>query len=604
MADNRLSLFPSGTPRMLAAARLLALTAPFWLTSCASLSSVHKLRIALQATNTRLAQTEARSSSLTRKIQSLRSELISATASLRMTQGKLASATQRASLEARAALQQAEETNANLMTSLTRATHRPLVDRKSRYRWLLARILAQAHALALKPYAPPPRAPAALRHIDRTLFQSLHFQGWLPFWPAHARLSLIFKPAGYLFDRPVGIYLVSRGKIVPLTFTAADFRLPSPLAKQLPPRITSSGFEIVDHSTELHKAYAYLSFLGAGYFRARGRGQWWGPLARTLAINTAVPNSPGNLSAFRSFWIVPPARKDSTLTLFALLDGSSATGVYRLRVTPGKTAQMRVSAVLFLRHPVGRLGLAPLVSMFLRGRMGTNQPARLHPAVHDSDGLSYETATGRWVWSPLVDPGRLTVRMFRLTNPRGFGLMQRDRRFKAYQSLHTHYQESPNVWIEPNGNWGPGQLELVEIPTKQAADDNIVAFWVPARQPVPGQPFMLRYTIRWGAVQTPPALLGRVRTTREVQSPHGRRTFTLSFQSKRLQKIPSWVSLEPSVTIRGHGKVSGISLTKLAGTQRWQLRFTVPSHPGLVLKAWIHYHAKPLTEVWTYQIPR
>ncbi|EQD60480.1 glucan biosynthesis protein G [mine drainage metagenome] len=589
---------------LLTGARLLVLTMPFWFTGCATLSSVHKIRIALRATNTAAAQAKARNRVLAREIQSIHSELVSETAGLRIAQDQLAAATQRASAEARAALQQSRETNANLLTRLTETAHRPMAGRTSRYRWLFARILMQAHALAQKPYAPPPPAPAALRRIDHTLFQSLQFRGTLPFWPAQARLSLAFRPVGYLFDRAVGIHLVTRRKIVPVTFTAQDFRLPGSLAKQLPSRIASSGFEIVDHSTERHRAYAYLSFLGAGYFRARGRGQWWGPLARTLSINTAVPNSPQHFPAFRSFWIVPPARQSSALTLFALLDGSSVTGAYRFHLIPGQTAEMQVSAVLFLRHPVARLGLAPLVSMFLRGRMEESRPGRLHPAVHDSDGLSYETATGRWVWSPLIDPGRLTIRMFRLGDPRGFGFMQRDHHFKAYQALHRHYQDSPDVWIEPHGTWGAGRLELVEIPTKRATDDNIMAFWVPQRQPAPGEPFMLRYTIRWGRVHTPPASLGRMTATREAVSPHGYRTFTLSIQSERLDTIPPWIRLEPSVTVHGPGKVSDVSLIKLAGTRRWQLRFTVPDHPGLVLKAWIHYHAKPLTEVWTYQIPR
>ena len=602
-ADPR---FPSPilTGRMQVGARLLALIVPFWLTSCAPLSSVHKIRIALQATNSRLTRTEARNAALAREIQSLHAELTAAKAGFRMAQEKLAMATRKASAEARTALQQAENANANLMTSLASSAHPPPAGRRNRYRWLFARILAKAHALALRPYVPPPSAPRALRRIGRTRFQSLYFRGRLPFWPAQARLSLIFKPAGYLFHQAVMIRLVTRRTIVPVTFTASDFRVPASLAKQLPPRIAPSGFEIVDHFVGLHRADAYLSFLGEGYFRARGQGQWWGPLARALLVNTAVPNSSGNAPPFRSFWIIRPERKDLALTLFALLDGPSVTGVYRFRVTPGETTRMQVHAVLFLRRPVKRLGLAPLVSMFLRGRLDANRPARLHPAVHDSDGLSYETRTGRWIWSPLADPGRLTVRMFPLASPRGFGLMQRDRRFGAYQSLHQHYQASPSVWIEPHGNWGPGQLELVEIPTEQATNDNIVALWVPGREPAPGQPLELRYTIRWGILPTPPAPLGRVMATREVRSPGGRRTFTLSFQSKRLAAIPSWVGLEPSVTISGHGKVNGLTLIKLAGTRRWQLRFTVPSHPGLVLKAWIHYRAKPLTEVWTYQIPR
>lgn len=595
---------PLRTPVLLTGARLLALTVPLWFAGCASLSSVHQVRVSLQAADVRIARAEARNRALTRKFQALHSELVAETKGLTDAQNKLAAVAKRASLEAREALQQAREANDNLMTRLADTGHGPRAGRLSRDRWLFAHIVKEAHALAQTRYAPPPPVPSALRRIDHRPFRSPGFQGSLPFWPARARLNLIFRPEGYPFDRPARIYVVTGRTIVPVRFTAQNFRLPAALAKQLPSQIPSSGFEIVDHGLKRHQTYAYLSFLGAGYFRARGRGQWWGALARPLAINTAIPNSREQFPVFRSFWIVPPARKSPLLTLFALLDGSSVTGAYRFQMKPGQTAQIKVSAVLFLRHPVKRLGLAPVISMFLRGRMKASRSGHLHPAVHDSDGLSFATATGQWAWAPLADPDRLTVRMFQLADPRGFGLMQRDRRFNAYQSLHRPYQKSPDVWIKPQGTWGAGQLELVEIPSEKATNRNIMAFWVPKWEPAPGVPFLLRYVIRWGHVHTPPEPLAQVTATREALSANGRPTFTLDFQSKRLANIPPWIKLEPSIAVRGPGKVRDVSLIKLAGTRRWQLRFNAPDHPGLILKAWIQYHTKPLSEVWTYQIPR
>ena len=604
MTNERKIPPPLRPPVTLARTGLLILLIPFWLAGCASLSSVHKIHLALHTTNARVAQAEAQNRALADQIRSLQAEIASAAKSARAREATLAAATQRATQEARIALDQARQANASLVASLTQASHRTGAGRGSHYRWLFARILAQAHALALRPYAPLPLTPLALRRISHPLFRSLSYRGTLPFWPTHARVSLHFKPAGYLFDRPVKIYLVARGKIVPLNFTPEDFGLPPPLIHQLPPHIAASGFEIMNHIPGQDRTRAVLSFLGAGYFRARGRDQAWGPLARGIAINTAITNHPERFPAFRSFWIVAPNRHDPSLTLFALLDGSSVTGVYRFRVTSGGTASMHVAAVLFLRHRVRRLGLAPLVSMFLRGRMDVTQSVKLHPAIHDSDGLSYETRTGRWVWSPLANPKHLNVRLMNLANPRGFGLMQRDRHPKAYQSMPGHDQASPNVWVQPDGDWGPGQLELVEIPTERATNSNIMTFWVPSSQPPPGTPLMLRYTIRWGAMRTPVTPLGRVVATREMQAAHGGRTFALYFQGERLRAIPSWINLEPVIETSGHGKARDISLVKLPGTGRWRLRFTVSSHPGLILKTWIHYRAKPLTETWTYQIPR
>jgi glucans biosynthesis protein len=95
-------------------------------------------------------------------------------------------------------------------------------------------------------------------------------------------------------------------------------------------------------------------------------------------------------------------------------------------LTPGVETTMQVTARLYLREAIGKLGLAPLTSMFA---FGENQPGRddYRPEVHDSDGLSIQLGDGEWIWRPLVNPRRLLVTSFGTTNPRGFGLMQRDR---------------------------------------------------------------------------------------------------------------------------------------------------------------------------------
>ena len=64
-------------------------------------------------------------------------------------------------------------------------------------------------------------------------------------------------------------------------------------------------------------------------------------------------------------------------------------------------------------------------------------------------------------------------------NPRGFGLIQRDRNFDHYQDAESRFQARPSYWIEPRGDWGDGGVELVEIPSDEETNDNIVAYWVP-----------------------------------------------------------------------------------------------------------------------------
>jgi len=73
-----------------------------------------------------------------------------------------------------------------------------------------------------------------------------------------------------------------------------------------------------------------------------------------------------------------------------------------------------------------------------------------------------------------------------MDNPKGFGLVQRDRDFRSYQDLETHAERRPSVWIVPRNDWGAGRVELVEIPTNSDTNDNVVGFWVPEKPPKPG----------------------------------------------------------------------------------------------------------------------
>lgn len=40
---------------------------------------------------------------------------------------------------------------------------------------------------------------------------------------------------------------------------------------------------------------------------------------------------------------------------------------------------------------------------------------------------------------------------------------------------------------DSKGEWGKSSVELVEIPTNDEANDNIVAYWTPDQLPEPGK---------------------------------------------------------------------------------------------------------------------
>ena len=86
-------------------------------------------------------------------------------------------------------------------------------------------------------------------------------------------------------------------------------------------------------------------------------------------------------------------------------------------------------------------------------------------------------------------------RFFLDKNPRGFGLMQRDRAFEHYEDLEARYDLRPSYFVEPVGDWGEGRIELVELPSSNETEDNIVAFWVDSEPARPGTPVKRQYRL-------------------------------------------------------------------------------------------------------------
>ena len=82
-------------------------------------------------------------------------------------------------------------------------------------------------------------------------------------------------------------------------------------------------------------------------------------------------------------------------------------------------------------------------------------------------------------------------------NPKGFGLMQRDRDFEDYQDDGAFYNRRPSIWVEPRGNWGAGAVQLVEIPTDDETHDNIVAYWRPDGEIKSGDRLRFDYRLYW-----------------------------------------------------------------------------------------------------------
>jgi glucans biosynthesis protein len=264
---------------------------------------------------------------------------------------------------------------------------------------------------------------------------------------------------------------------------------------------------------------------------------------------------------------------------------------------------------LHFREPVGKLGIAPLTSMYLYGE---NQPANgdgFRPEVHDSDGLSVASANGEWIWRPLVNPKRLLTTSFTLPRARGFGLMQRDRAFSSYEDLEARYDLRPSLWVEPTSNWGPGRVELVQIPTPDETHDNIVAYWVPAEAPKAGS--SLAYSYRLLALRSTDR---RPQTAWTVQSRRGRGfqalpddvvKFNVDFDGPALAPLTPGTDVEADLSLtNGVRQLLVVHPNEVRGGWRMvvQAKRTDKDKP-LELRAYLRRGKEALSETWSYIVP-
>jgi glucans biosynthesis protein len=268
-----------------------------------------------------------------------------------------------------------------------------------------------------------------------------------------------------------------------------------------------------------------------------------------------------------------------------------------------------VKAVLYFREAPGKVGIAPLTSMYFFGENQRAAAEDFRPEVHDSDGLSIQSSTGEWIWRPLVNPRRLLVTSFALTDPRGFGLLQRDRLVSSYEDLESRYELRPSVWIEPVGRWGPGRVELVQIPTPDETNDNVVAYWVPQNPPKPGEPYALSYRLYWqkGEERRPPH--GWVAQSRRgagwAAIPDDVIKFTVDFDGPLLRKLPPETPVVADLTVGGGQRVALI-VHKNEATGGWrmvvQVRRTDKEKP-IEIRAFLKRGDEVLSETWSYIVP-
>jgi len=357
----------------------------------------------------------------------------------------------------------------------------------------------RAAELAKKSYEPYKNdLPSALRNLTYDQYRDIRFNNEKALWRAEKLpFEVAFFHRGGQFMEPVRLNEVTAGVAREIPYTGERFDYgKNTLDRTKIGNIGFAGFRVHFNVNTPKYKDEVLVFLGASYFRALGKGQLYGLSARGLAIDTALASGE-EFPRFTEFWLERPEPGAKELVIYGLLDSKSATGAYRFTLKPGVDTAMNVKARIHARRNVAKLGIAPLTSMFLFGENQRVATEDFRPEVHDSDGLSIQLGTGEWVWRPLVNPKRLLVTSFGATNPLGFGLRQRDRAFGNYEDLEARYELRPSAWIKPLKPFGPGRVELVQIPSPYETNDNIVAYWIPREPTLAGKAYDFEYQVLW-----------------------------------------------------------------------------------------------------------
>lgn len=473
-----------------------------------------------------------------------------------------------------------------------------------------AQLKGRARALAAAPYrAPRAELPTDLAKLDWDQYQAIRFRDDHALWADHTlRFQIKLFHLGLFFKRPVHIFEVQGGQAQELAYDPAmfDYGKSGLDGRRQPADLGFAGFRAVYHTAPEQDMVA---FLGASYFRAVGGSRQYGLSARGLAVDTALPR-PEEFPDFTEFYLEQPAPTSSTLMVYALLDSPSVAGAYRFAITPGEHTLMDVDAALYPRKSIERLGIAPLTSMYQTGENDRRMANDWRPEIHDSDGLSMHSGNGEWIWRPLSNPSTLRFNAFADDNPRGFGLMQRDRNFENYQDDGVFYERRPSLWVEPRGSWGPGSVQLVEIPTVDETFDNIVAFWNPAAPVQPGQEMLWAYRLGWGAEPAPrPTLALCVATRTGLGGVVGQKRkyfsgrFAVDFSGGDLALVDAKTEVE-AVISASRGRVEITSARPLASIRGWRAMFDVvpdASTEPIGLRLFLRARGQALSETWIYE---
>jgi glucans biosynthesis protein len=473
-----------------------------------------------------------------------------------------------------------------------------------------ANLVAQAKRLAAEPYrAPVPVAPEILAQLDYEALGKVHFKVERALFGEHGPYPATFFHLGKWSPTPVKIFELRAGEARELLYSNTSFDMPrDSAARGLPAGAGFAGFRLHESIARADwKTQDWVAFLGASYFRSIGAQGQYGLSARGVAVDTTAGERE-EFPHFREFYL-ESARDQGPAVVYALLDGPSVAGAFRFGCHRAEGVVMDVDCQLFLRADVKQLGIAPMSSMFWYAEHNRGYRVDWRPEVHDSDGLAIWSGNGERLYRPLNNPSRTITSSFFDKDPKGFGLLQRDRASDHYLD-GVRYERRPSLWVEPLDKWGKGSVQLVEIPTDDEIHDNVAAFWCPAQPSKAGASYHMRYRLHWQA-QEPflPTHIAQVAATRIGRGgqpgkprPAKLTKFVVEFAGAALEGLDEQPLPKAQVSA-ARGSVSYVFVERVPETQRLRAHFdlAVEGAEPVELRLYLKAGERALSETWLYQ---
>lgn len=462
-----------------------------------------------------------------------------------------------------------------------------------------AKVLEAAKMLAQKPLIPLSAGdlPEGYASLPFDQFSGIRLHPSAAIWAGENR-GFTIEPLhrGYVFANPVSLFTVEDDVIRRVGYDRSKFdygKVPPPPGNN---DLQFSGMRI---STGLERPFEVASFQGATFFKAIARGQNFGSIARALIVRPGEQRGE-EIPFFRAFWIERPNPATAALVIHGLLDSESVTGAVRMTLRPGDVTFIDVETTLFARQALEHVGFGCAMGTFFSGPQSRRTFDDIRPSIYEVSGVQMRAGSGEWIYRPVSNPSALQVSSFVDDNPKGFGLVQRERDPGAFLDDDQRFETRPSVWMETLGDWGAGSVQLIEIPSDSEQNDNIIMYWRPKQALAAGSETTFNYRQAW--CWQPPerpelAVATRMRQGKGTQG--RRRRFVVEFAGEKLADAALVASAKAMITTQP-GTVQNIRIWPYPERKMMRVGFEIdPGTDTLCeLRLVLQSGNQPISETW------